>query len=190
MKKQHGFTLVELIVTVAVAAILMAIAMPSLRSSMTRSQVSTAANDFSATLQFARAQAVSLNRCVSVCSSQNTLNMAATSPTVPSCTGSGVNWDTGWIVFEDAQCGTSAPAALTDILKVQHPQKNGVTINAQALNRVTFDGRGTTGFVVPERFQISPIEGSSNQNARNLCLSGSGRVQIRDVASSGCPAGS
>lgn len=66
-----GFTLVELMVTVAVAAILMAIATPSLTSIINSNRLTSAANEMVATLQFARVEAVRQNRSVRVCASGN-----------------------------------------------------------------------------------------------------------------------
>ncbi|QOD90414.1 GspH/FimT family pseudopilin [Lysobacter sp. CW239] len=69
--RARGFTLVELMVTVAVAAILMAIATPSFTSIINSNRLTSAANEMVATLQFARMEAVRQNRTVRVCSSGN-----------------------------------------------------------------------------------------------------------------------
>ena len=62
-----GFTLVELMVTVAVAAILLAIATPSFTSIINSNRLASAANELVATLQSARMEAVRSNRRVNVC---------------------------------------------------------------------------------------------------------------------------
>jgi type IV fimbrial biogenesis protein FimT len=66
--RARGFTLVELMVTVAVAAILMAIATPSFTSIINSNRLTSAANEMVATLQTARMEAVRLNTTVKVCS--------------------------------------------------------------------------------------------------------------------------
>lgn len=189
--KPSGFTLIELMVTVTIAAILATVAMPSLRAFIARGQIASATNELSATLQFARSQAVARNRCVTICRSADTANLMATTPTVPTCATSGTNWDSGWLVFEDTTCGASTnPATVDDVLRVRHGQSDGVTITAQSVQRVVFDGRGSTGMSTPQRFQVVPTEGSSNTNARSLCLGSAGRVVIQTLTSGNCPAGS
>lgn len=63
----RGFTLVELMVTIAVAAILMAIAAPSFTSLINSNRLTSSANEMVATLQAARMEAVRLNTTVNVC---------------------------------------------------------------------------------------------------------------------------
>lgn len=83
----QGFTLVELMVTIAVAAILLGIATPSFTSIINNNRLTAAANEMVATLQTARLEAVRRNRSVTVCSSANGSD----------CAGEG-----SWIVLDGA----------------------------------------------------------------------------------------
>lgn len=65
--RPQGFTLIELMVTVAVAAILLAIATPSFTSIINSNRLTSASNEMVATLQAARMEAVRLNTTVNVC---------------------------------------------------------------------------------------------------------------------------
>ena len=65
---QKGFTLVELMVTISVLAVLVAIALPDLRAFLVNSKLSSNTNEFIGLLNFARSEAISRNRVVSVCS--------------------------------------------------------------------------------------------------------------------------
>lgn len=62
-----GFTLVELLVTVAVIGILAVVAVPSMTAVINANRVATAAGELTATMQIARSEAVRRNARVSVC---------------------------------------------------------------------------------------------------------------------------
>ena len=87
-----GFSIVELVITLAVFAIIAAIAAPSFTGLLNGNRLATASNELVTSLQFARIEAVRRNVPVVVCSSANA---QAASPTC--ATGS---WGQ-WIVFAD-----------------------------------------------------------------------------------------
>lgn len=66
MTRQHGFTLVELMVTIIVAAILLAIAIPTFFDSIDRARVVGAADNLLADLRYAQAEAMKTNAPVTV----------------------------------------------------------------------------------------------------------------------------
>lgn len=90
LKKQSGFTLIELMVTLAVAGILMSIAVPNYRTFILNSRISAQANDFMAAIGMARSEAIKRGTRVTLCK-------RATNTT---CTTSG-NWEQGWLIFTD-----------------------------------------------------------------------------------------
>lgn len=97
--KQGGFTLVELAVTLAVAAILLALATPSFAELLRRNRLAAANNELVTALNVARAEALRRGRPVAICASSDQR----------SCAGS-TDWGTGWVVFED-NVTTGAPGA-------------------------------------------------------------------------------
>ena len=87
----RGFTLIELMVAVAMIAILSAVAAPSFSEMMVRSAIRSASSDLGADLNVARAEAIRVGGRVSVC--------PRTSPTDMTC---GSDWSQGWLVFREA----------------------------------------------------------------------------------------
>jgi type IV fimbrial biogenesis protein FimT len=69
MCKYSGFTIIELMVVIAIVAILAAVAGPSWTESMARRSLEGVANELSADLQYAKSQAASINSNVSLTTS-------------------------------------------------------------------------------------------------------------------------
>jgi len=88
-----GFTLIELMVTIAIAAILSAVAIPSFTSTISRNRLTNSANELVTTLNLARSEAVKRAMSVTVrkVDGNSSTNRSA-----------GANWEDGWDVFTDA----------------------------------------------------------------------------------------
>jgi type IV fimbrial biogenesis protein FimT len=90
-RRLAGFTLLELMITLAVLAILTAIAVPSFQTLLERNRLTSATNDLLGALMMARSNAVTRRVITRVCPSTN----------ASTCATGTVNWATGWIVTED-----------------------------------------------------------------------------------------
>lgn len=135
MKQAHGFTLIELMVTLSVMAILLAVAVPNFQSFILNSRITTQTNNFIMALMLARSEAVKRGSTVTVCSSTDGT----------SCAGSS-KWEGGWLVFVDAD---GDGVVDTGDLPVQVGQalSGGNTLNGYARTRVTYSGNGfASGF--------------------------------------------
>jgi len=110
---QSGLTLIELLVAVAVLAILLSIGMPSFQSMVAQNRATSAANELQSTLQFARSTAIARDERLGVPSPppgtpqswRVTVCAADFGFSPPRCaTGTtAVNWSGGWIVLQDGQ---------------------------------------------------------------------------------------
>ena len=100
----RGLTLIELMITVALLVIVLAIGVPSFQGAINSSRLTAAANELSAAVQLARAEAIKRNRSVVLCRSA-TLAACAADDTWP-----------GWLVFADGN-GNGAVDAGEEIIK-------------------------------------------------------------------------
>ncbi len=89
MTGHKGFTLIELMVAIALAALLLSMAVPALDQFTTNARQTSAINDFVASMHLARNTAVTTNARVTVCASSDGVACGA------------VPWNQGWIVFSD-----------------------------------------------------------------------------------------
>jgi type IV fimbrial biogenesis protein FimT len=89
LKTQAGFTIIELLFTMVIAAILMAVAIPSFRTMIAANRLTTQANDLVSAVNYARSEAISHNNAVTFC--RSTLEAST------NCSGSSGNWRF-WIV--------------------------------------------------------------------------------------------
>lgn len=104
---QRGFTLIELMVTVAIIAVLAMVAAPSFNEAILSNKLASFSNSFVASTQLARSEAIKRNSTVRICRSGNGT----------SCATDGT-WQQGWIVFHDADSDGSVDAGET-VIQVQ-----------------------------------------------------------------------
>lgn len=117
---ERGFTLVELLVVLAVGAILLAIAIPSYAFLVNSSRLAAVTNDLVTALHLARSEAIKRGMRVTVCKTSNA--MVGT----PVC-DTAASWQQGWLVFVDG--GTKGVIDSGDtLLRVQDSLSAAVTI--------------------------------------------------------------
>ncbi len=118
MARQAGFTLLELMVTIAIGAILLGLALPQMSRFGLAASRAKGATELYAGLTQARSEAIVRNAPVTICQRD-----WFASADIPQCASGGGSWAQGWIVYQDADAtfDGSEPDAGADIVAVFDP---------------------------------------------------------------------
>jgi type IV fimbrial biogenesis protein FimT len=159
---QSGFTLIELMVVVALVAILAMLATPSWTEIQTRAALRIAVNDFTASLELAKRRAPFLNTAVTVCPSSDGINCTDTP------------YELGWIVRTGPQANAANQVILQDVLPRQNFRLD--TTNP-ANRRFTFlqNGRLASNFN-GATLEACPADAGYASRTRMLTINRTGQI--------------
>lgn len=163
-------------VTLAIAAVLATLAVPSFRAAILSSRVNSVADTVASDFRFARSEAVKRTRRVTVCASSDG----------STCVGNGGLWRTGWIVF----IPTAANGGFTvgdEIIRVQDAFASIDSIAAAdgtSRPQFVFEPTGWAR-VATQTFIITPTGGDA-ASMRVVCISNLGRAGIRAKGAIAC----
>lgn len=186
MRPRHaGFTLPELLITLAVAGIVATLAAPPIANMMREAQLTATINSFAGALRAARSEAVTRRQWVRLCPADAT-----------GCASNPVGWEAGWLMFvdvnEDGNCqdadadGDLACDDGGEIIRRGPALTTGYLLrgNGQLDDTITFrdDGtsRGTPG-------SIFLCLNTTDPAARRLIIANSGRLRLEKNPTASCP---
>lgn len=157
--------MIELMVTLAVAAILLTAGVPSLKSFIQNNRAISQINQLVIAMNVARSEAVKRGSRISVCASANQT----------SCSGN-ADWSTGWIIFTDNAGTAGVKDAADNIIRVQEQLSGSTSLTSTSGDSfVQYFGTGRISDTSSVTFNLS-LPGCSGLNVRNLSISPLGRV--------------
>ena len=169
-----GLSLIELIVTLAVSAILMTLAAPSFEHLLKNNRMTTDINAMVGHIYLARSESVKRRLNIIICKSSN----------LESCDNS-ANWEDGWIVYADNN-GDKLRGSSEPLLKAHQALKEGNTLSLGAFptpNYIIFypNGRASSNGT----FIFCDQRGENY--AKALILWKYGKVRLSGVRADGSP---
>lgn len=172
MNRQTGFTLIELMVTLAVAAILLTLAVPNFRDFLLNNRLTSVANEFIAAANLARSEAIKRGRNATLCVSNNSMSAA------PTCTG-GTDWGDGWLVWVDAD--DSGGLNGDERLRVGDSLDGTSVTFTGGVSTFRFDSRGA----VDNTDTLEICDDRTGETGRQISVTATGRIEIDRTY--GCP---
>lgn len=156
--RQSGFTLIELMVAVAVVAILLGLALPSFQGSMRSSRVTTTTNELLASLSLARTEAIRGLGPAGVC---------------PSANGDDCNsadWAVGWIVWREDR---AAGGPVRTVVRYIQPKQRTAVTGPGAGIQFTTQGRSQGG---AEALGVRPTDAAAPERCVRVSVTGQART--------------
>lgn len=162
----NGFTLLELLAAIAIAAILMGIGIPSFNSFIRDSTLRTDTNALSSSFALARSEAIRRGENV---------NVTAISALK--------DWKSGWRLWVDSNNNNTYDAGTDDLIRVFDGTSSTVTATQ---DKVIFSHDGGLVLTTNDtpKFDIKPPQNCQNNEQRHLNIEASGRVDFSQTTCS------
>jgi type IV fimbrial biogenesis protein FimT len=178
----RGFTLLELVTTITVAAILLAIAVPNFNHMINSHRLTTVANDLVTELTEARLEAIKLNSYTQLCSNSQTSNAT---DTLGTACGTSVG-----AVFEQIKNADGSVGA-QQLLQPTQELSSG-TLQVTTFNAVRYSGLGLgykPGTSTPVDGTVADICSTSlsTNNHIQVVMSGGSLFSISSPFTATCP---
>ena len=166
---QRGFTIIELMITVALLAVMVTIGVPAFTSTINTNETAAKSNAFLSALKLSRTEATKRRQNIIVCASANQSDCASN------------NWSDGWIVFEDTDGGNDFDAGEIIIDTYELPAGFTITRASAGPDQILFAATGLSDSTVAQTFTVCKANTTSG---RVLTVERSGLVTGANV---NCP---
>ncbi|KGJ88150.1 GspH/FimT family pseudopilin [Thalassotalea sp. ND16A] len=160
----EGFSLIEVLITIAIAGILSSVALPAMFDMIKSSQMSTQANDIHRAFVIARSEAIKRGVAVTVC----TINTAQ-----DNCSNKS-GWENGWIIRE-----VDTVAGVDPIISIHYALPDNYTIHGTTddfESNVVFTASGNTK---SSGELVVCYNNSVDSHSRTIAIGRFGKVSVK-----------
>jgi type IV fimbrial biogenesis protein FimT len=175
----RGFTLIELMIVLAVASVVLGSGLPALSNFIRSVKLTSTTNDFFASLILARSEAAKRKSRVAMCKSRDGAVCATDG-----------GWEQGWIVFHDTDNDGTRDAGEEVLQRFQAmPTDMRVMGNLMVAKYISYAPTGDAK-LVSGAFQAGTITlcttSTTAENAREIVISSSGRPRVQRTKVASC----
>lgn len=177
-RRVRGFTLLEVMVVVAIMGVLAALAAPSFGPLIDRWRVRQAVESMTSTLYYARSEAIKRGGGVGIQKNPKT---------TPGCTlaATAEEWGCGWFVFVDSDDNGKWKTG-EEILKTVTTPASTDVIHKSGDDHFKVNRYGMMGGLNAKGFIFSPASiGISSPASRGICMASGGRIRV--IENPPCP---
>jgi type IV fimbrial biogenesis protein FimT len=169
--RARGFTLLELMATVSILGVLLAIGVPSFNEIIRNNRTAAQANELVTALNIARSEASKRGVPVTVCAADAARD---------ACAGDAVgNWANGWLIFQDANGVAGAmDDDQDDLIQRSERVADGITLVTNNRGFVRYGRTGSLANGATVNFDLEH-EDCADTNHRSIDIDPTGRVNLR-----------
>lgn len=186
LRTSRGFTAIELMVTVAILAILAGIAAPSFNPLIERWRIRQASEELQSTFYFARSEAVKRGGRIIIQRKSDTDN----------CTEASIStdlWSCGWVVFADLGNDGKLSSG-QELQNTPPPAKVSIKFTSAANGDASLSdpikvdrwGQLSSGGLTNFAFRLTPNDSSNSSSAASVCINSSGHIKRLNTGSGSC----
>lgn len=174
-KHESAFTLIELMITLAVAAVVLTLGVPSFGRIVEQNQLATNVNLLVQSMTLARSEAVKRNKRTVLCDSSD----------ATACGTSGA-FEQGWIVFVDEDGDGGFDSTSEELIYVQGALSENISISANlstGANNISYQTKGranrTGNFIICKNNDVT--------KSRVVVVTMTGRTRLTELTNNGTP---
>lgn len=167
-----GFTLIELMVVIAIVGIITLVASASYTKMIADTRMTTALQKFITDIDFARSEAMKRGETVYICSTSNGSSCSNGITTASS------TWSSGWLIYASGGSPFTSSPASTSLLRISPPLSHGDTLTGGAAIQLLGNGFNTQSGA-----SVTVVNG----DLRRCTVFTAGSTSKIKVGSSNCP---